>query len=143
MCSWHRRSRVWARAAERQNTADNWELPGLSVFWRTDYLDLAPLGRDLPDLGVVTTRLVRADPERDLSVLADHIEACAKQYFVECEAVLRRVRWAVPRCCPNLLLQPVADQDRRVLGLSRVADHELPTVVGSYPAASETSSCVP
>jgi hypothetical protein len=40
---------VWARAAEGQNTADNGELPGLSVFWRTDYLDLAPLGRGVDD----------------------------------------------------------------------------------------------
>jgi hypothetical protein len=90
---------VWARAAEGQNTSDNWELPGLSVFWRTDYLDLAPLGRDLPDLGVVTTRLVRADQERDLSVLADRIEACAKQYFVECAGQSRGV---VPTCSCSL-----------------------------------------
>ncbi|MDT7594971.1 MAG: hypothetical protein QOJ06_517 [Pseudonocardiales bacterium] len=40
---------MWARAAEGQNTADNGELPGLSVFWRTDYLDLAPLGRGVDD----------------------------------------------------------------------------------------------
>jgi hypothetical protein len=42
------------------------------------------LVQDVPDLGVVTTRLVRADPERDLSVLADRIETCAEQYFAEC-----------------------------------------------------------
>jgi hypothetical protein len=42
------------------------------------------LVRDFAHLGEVTTRLVRADPERDLSVLADRIEACAKQYFADC-----------------------------------------------------------
>lgn len=42
------------------------------------------LVRDIADLGEVTTQWVRADPERHLSVLADRIEACAKQYFADC-----------------------------------------------------------
>jgi hypothetical protein len=42
------------------------------------------LVRDIADLGEMTTRGVRADPERDLNVLADRIEACAEQYFAEC-----------------------------------------------------------
>jgi hypothetical protein len=39
--------------------------------------------RDVADLGDVTTRMVRADLERQLSMLADRIEACAKQYFAD------------------------------------------------------------
>lgn len=42
------------------------------------------LVRDIADLGQATTRMVRADPERDLSVLADRIEARAEQYFADC-----------------------------------------------------------
>jgi uncharacterized protein (TIGR03083 family) len=42
------------------------------------------LVRDVADLGEVTTLAVRSDPERDLSVLADRIEASAKEYFAEC-----------------------------------------------------------
>ncbi len=42
------------------------------------------LVRDIAELGEVTTRLVRADPERDLGALADRIEAHAKEYFADC-----------------------------------------------------------
>ena len=42
------------------------------------------LVRDIADLGELTTLAVRSDPERDLGVLADRIEASAKEYFAEC-----------------------------------------------------------
>lgn len=42
------------------------------------------LVRDVADLGEMTTLAVRSDPERDLGVLADRIEASAKEYFAEC-----------------------------------------------------------
>ena len=42
------------------------------------------LVRDIADLGKATTRMVRADPERDLGVLADRIEDRAHQYFAQC-----------------------------------------------------------
>ncbi|HEY6424292.1 MAG TPA: maleylpyruvate isomerase N-terminal domain-containing protein [Pseudonocardiaceae bacterium] len=42
------------------------------------------LVRDVADLGEMATQLVRSDSERDLSVLADRVEACAKQYFADC-----------------------------------------------------------
>lgn len=42
------------------------------------------LVRDLDELGEMTTLLVKSDPERDLSVLADRIEARAQEYLSEC-----------------------------------------------------------
>jgi uncharacterized protein (TIGR03083 family) len=42
------------------------------------------LVRDLPDLGEMTTQAVGSDPERDLLVLADRIEARAEEYFTYC-----------------------------------------------------------
>ncbi len=46
----------------------------------------ASLIRDMGELGDVTTLAVRADPERDPTVLADRIEARAEEYFGECAA---------------------------------------------------------
>jgi hypothetical protein len=40
--------------------------------------------QDIADLGEATTRMVRADPERDLNVLADRIETYAQRYFADC-----------------------------------------------------------
>ncbi|MGH3717335.1 MAG: maleylpyruvate isomerase N-terminal domain-containing protein [Pseudonocardiaceae bacterium] len=68
-------------------------IPGLARGDRSGFDELVPdragvAGeapvRDVADLGAVTTRMVRADPERDLGVLADRIEARAQQYFAEC-----------------------------------------------------------
>ncbi|MDQ2881748.1 MAG: hypothetical protein M3Y48_11120 [Actinomycetota bacterium] len=42
------------------------------------------LVRDVADLGEMTTRAVRSDPERDLGVLADRIDARAQEYFADC-----------------------------------------------------------
>jgi hypothetical protein len=68
-------------------------IPGLARGDLSAFYDLVPdragmagdsLVRDIADLGDVTTQWVRADPERHLSLLADRIEACAKQYFADC-----------------------------------------------------------
>lgn len=43
-----------------------------------------PRLRDLADLNEMTIQAVRADPERDLNVLADRIETGAAAYFADC-----------------------------------------------------------
>jgi hypothetical protein len=84
----------WDLAEVAMHLSQGWlGIPGLARGDRSILYDLLPDGagvagdslvRDIADLGDVTTRLVRADPERHLSMLADRIEACAKQYFVDC-----------------------------------------------------------
>ncbi|MDQ6837114.1 MAG: hypothetical protein M3137_01900 [Actinomycetota bacterium] len=70
-------------------------IPGLARGDRSAFDALLPeragvagdsLVRDVADLGDVTTQLVRADPERQLSVLANRIDDAAKQYFADCTA---------------------------------------------------------
>lgn len=68
-------------------------IPGLARGDLSAFNELMPdrvgvaghsLVRDIADLDDVTARLVRADPERNLGVLADRIEARAEQYLVDC-----------------------------------------------------------
>jgi uncharacterized protein (TIGR03083 family) len=84
----------WDLSEVAMHLSQGWlGIPGLARGDRSALSDLLPdragvagdsLVRDVSDLGDVTTRLVRADPERELSVLADRIEASAKQYFADC-----------------------------------------------------------
>lgn len=50
------------------------------------FVDVAgdSLVRDMGDLADTTVRGVKSDPERDLAVLADRIEARAQEYFSDC-----------------------------------------------------------
>ncbi|MGH3549542.1 MAG: maleylpyruvate isomerase N-terminal domain-containing protein [Pseudonocardiaceae bacterium] len=84
----------WSLAEVAMHLSQVWlGLPGLARRDLSAIYEVIPsrvgmagdsLVRDIADLGEVTTLAVRSDPERDLSVLADRIEASAKEYFAEC-----------------------------------------------------------